>query len=333
MNKVRWGILSTAKIGRKNVIPAMQQCTQAEVKGIASRNLEDAKNTANELGIPLAFGSYQAMLESPEIDAVYIPLPNHLHLEWILKSLDAGKHVLCEKPLVLKTQDIDAIREKAKEKGRKVGEAFMVKTAPQWLKAKEIIQSGSIGRLKSIHGFFSYFNDDPKNIRNNPAYGGGGLWDIGCYPITLSRFILEEEPLVVFGVAEKDPDFQVDRVFSGLLSFPSCASTFTASTQMVPYQRMQFFGTEKMLELQIPFNAPIDAPSLILLHSGSKEDADAEQIIVPASNQYTIQGDAFSRAIMENTDVPVSLQDTLDNTKIILALLESASSGGAISLA
>ncbi len=323
MQKVKWGVLSTAKIGVKQVIPAMQQCEYAEVTGIASRNKIDADSVAQEFDIK-SYEGYDAILSDPEIDAIYIPLPNHMHVEWIHKCIDAGKHVLCEKPLALNSDDILPIQEKATNKGLKVCEAYMVKVHPQWLKVKEMIAAGDIGKLKTINGFFSYYNNDPKNIRNVKEYGGGALWDIGCYPVTQSRFVFGEEPAFVSAVADIDPNFKTDRLLSGLLSFPSGTATFTASTQLVPYQRMQFYGTKKMIELLIPFNAPIDTPCQIVLHHGDKFEKENKVIEIPVCNQYTLQGDAMSKAILNDGIVPVQLEDTYKNTRVIEALFESA---------
>jgi predicted dehydrogenase len=332
MKKIKWGILSTAKIGVTQVIPAMQQCKHAEIVGIASRNEEDAKTVAAKLGIPNTYGGYETILQDPEIEAIYIPLPNHLHVEWIHKCLDAGKHVLCEKPLSLHSKDIKGIQEKAEKNKLKAGEAFMVKVHPQWLKVKELIAEGAIGDLKTIHGFFSYFNNDPGNIRNVKDYGGGALWDIGCYPVTQSRFIFGEEPTHVSASADLDPEFKTDRLMSGLLSFPSGTATFTASTQLVPYQRMLFFGTKKMLEIRIPFNAPIDRPCQIVVHQGDKFESGNTVIEIEICNQYTLQGDAFSKAILNDTDVPVKLDDTYNNTRVIEALFASVSESKIVQL-
>ena len=331
MDKIRWGILSTAKIGRKSIIPAAIDCAFAKIHGIASRDLEIAKKVSRELDIPRTYASYDDLLADTEIQAVYIPLPNHMHVEWIHKCLDAGKHVLCEKPIALVSEQILALKDKAENLRLKVGEAFMVRTSQQWIKVNNLIQDGAIGELKSIHGFFSYFNNDPGNIRNVEKYGGGALWDIGCYLVMQSRFIFNQEPEKVFALSERDPEFQIDRLFTGVLSFPSGTATFTVSTQLVPYQKMQFFGTKGMLELVIPFNAPTDEPCKINLHKGEKT-GPTDVIEIPASNQYTDQMDAFSKAILENKPVPVSMNDSYLNTKVIEALFESEKSGESVSL-
>src|ERR1700738_636918 len=303
--KVRWGILSTAKIGVKKVIPGMQKGKFCEITAIASRDLRRAKETARSLGIAKAYGSYEELLADPQIDAIYNPLPNQLHVPWSIKAAEAGKHVLCEKPLSLTVEEakkLVAVRDRTKVK---IGEAFMVRTHPQWLRARELVASGRIGQLRSALGFFSYFNNDPTNIRNIPVYGGGALMDIGCYPINTSRFMFGEEPTRVLGLVERDPQMKVDRLTSAVLRFPSGQSTFTCSMQLVPYQRSQFFGTKGRIEIEIPFNAPPDRPTRLFIDDGS--DLLGGGIVTetfPVCDQYTLQGDDFSKAILEDTEVP-----------------------------
>src|SRR3989440_5071356 len=256
--KVKWGVLGAASIATKKVIPGMQKGEWSEIAAIASRELKKAEDAAKKLGIPKAYGSYEQLLADNEIEAIYNPLPNHLHVPWSIKAAEAGKHVLCEKPLsltVAEARTLLAVRERC---GVKIGEAFMVKTHPQWLRTRELIHKGVIGELRAIVGAFSYFNRDPENVRNKVEWGGGGLMDIGCYPITTSRFIFGEEPARVAGLIERDPDFKTDRLASVILEFPSGQTVFTCSMQMVPYQRMQFLGTKGRKEMEIPFNAPND---------------------------------------------------------------------------
>jgi predicted dehydrogenase len=327
-NKVRWGILSTAAIGVKKVIPAMQKGELSQIAAIASRDLHRAKEAALSLGIEKVYGSYDELLADPRVDAIYNPLPNHLHVPWTIKAAEAGKHVLCEKPLSMTVAEARTLIEVQQRKGVKIGEAFMVRTHPQWLRTRELIASGRIGELRSIQGFFSYFNANAANIRNIPEYGGGALMDIGCYPINISRFLFGEEPVQVFGLAEKDPEMKTDRLTSAILDFPSGQSIFTCSTQLVPYQRINVFGTKGRIEVEIPFNAPIDRPCRILIDDGSDlfgGGITAETL--PVCDQYTIQGDAFSRAILENTEVPVPLEDAIKNMAVIEAVFRSAASG------
>jgi predicted dehydrogenase len=327
-NKVRWGVLSTAKIGMKKVIPAMQKGEWCEVTAIASRDRRTAEEAARTLGIAKAYGSYEELLADPQIEAIYNPLPNQLHVPWSIKAAEAGKHVLCEKPLsltVAEARKLQAVRDRTRVK---IGEAFMVRTHPQWLRARELVASGRIGPLRSALGFFSYFNNDPKNIRNIPECGGGALMDIGCYPINTSRFMFGEEPSRVLGLLERDPQMKVDRLTSALLEFPSGQSTFTCSTQLVPYQRSHFFGTRGRIEIEIPFNAPPDRPCRILIDDGRDvfgTGITTEQF--PICDQYTIQGDVFSRAVRGDAEVPVSLEDAVKNMAVIEAIFRSAESG------
>lgn len=328
VNKVKWGVLGVASIATRKVIPGMQKGEWSEVAAIASRSLQKAKEAARELGIAKAYGSYEELLADAEIEAVYIPLPNHLHVPWTAKAAEAEKHVLCEKPIALNAEEartLLAVRERTK---KKIGEAFMVKTHPQWLRTREMIREGRIGELKGIQTVFSYFNRDPKNVRHKPEWGGGGLLDIGCYPITLSRFVFGEEPLRVCGTLERDPEFGVDRLASGVMEFSSGQSIFTCGTQTAYYQRMSFLGTKGRIEVEIPFNAPNDRALRIfvddcrdLLGSGAAVET------IPACDQYAIQGDAFSRAIRENTEEPVPLEDAVANMKVIDAIFRSAEKG------
>jgi len=312
-NKIRWGVLGAAAIATKKVIPAMKQCERAEVCAIASRDGARAEQAASDLGIGKAYGSYEELLADPAIDAIYNPLPNHLHVPWSIKAAEAGKHVLCEKPIALTSaqcRELIAVRDRT---GVKIGEAFMVRTHPQWLRTREIVRSGRIGQLRSILGFFSYYNADPHNIRNIAEYGGGGVMDIGCYPVTISRWMFGEEPVQVMAAVERDPVMKTDRLASAVLEFPSGQSIFTCGTQLVPYQRMQFFGTKGRVDVEIPFNAPPDRPCRIYIDDETEE--------FPICDQYTLQGDAFSRAIQEDLDVPVPLEDALKNMEVIERIL------------
>jgi predicted dehydrogenase len=327
-DRVRWGVLSTANIGLKKVIPAMQKGALTEVIAIASRDLDRAKQAARQLGIPQAYGSYEELLADPQIEAIYNPLPNQLHVPWSVKAAEAGKHVLCEKPISTTVAEARILLEAQKRTGVRMEEAFMVRTHPQWLRVRELIASGRIGDLRAIQGFFSYFNRDPKNIRNIPECGGGALLDIGCYPIHTSRFIFAEEPVRVSGLVERDPEMQTDRLTSAILEFPSGQCTFTCSTQLVPYQRMNFFGTRGRIEIEIPFNAPNDRPNRIFIDDGGDlTGAGISSETFPICDQYTIQGDAFSRAVREGTDIPVTIENACQNVAVIEAIFRSAKSG------
>jgi predicted dehydrogenase len=327
-SKVRWGVLGAANIAVKKVIPAMQRGEWSEVIGLASRDVTRAREAALALGIPKAYGSYEEMLADNEIEAIYNPLPNHLHVPWTVKAAEAGKHVLCEKPIALsaaEARELIAVRDRT---GVKIQEAFMVRTHPQWTTTVELIRSGRVGELRAATGFFSYFNRDPSNIRNRPETGGGALMDVGCYPITVSRFVFGEEPRRCLGLVERDPEMGTDRLTSAVLDFPSGRATFTCSTQLVPFQRVQFFGTRGRIEVEIPFNAPNDRPTRILIDDGSDiSGAGIEVREFPACDQYTIQGDLFSRAVREGTAQPIPLEDAVKNMAVIDAVFRSAESG------
>ncbi len=260
-DRMRWGVLSTADIGVAKVIPAVQRSTVSAITAIASRDLEKAQAVAARLGIPKAYGSYDALLADPEIDAVYNPLPNHLHVPWSLKALEAGKHVLCEKPVALTAAEAQELADaNARYPHLKVMEAFMYRFHPQWRRAQRLVADGAIGALRTVQSFFSYYLDDPTNICNMAGIGGGGLMDVGCYNISLSRFLFGTEPRRVLGIVEVDPRFNTDRLASGILDFGRGTATFTCSTQLAPYQRVNIFGTEGRVEIEIPFNAPPDKP-------------------------------------------------------------------------
>ena len=327
-NKVRWGVPSTAGIGVRKVVPAMQKGEWIEVTAIASRDLRKAEETARTLGIAKAYGSYEELLADPQIEAIYNPLPNQLHVPWSIRAAEAGKHVLCEKPISMTVAEAKKLLQVQQRTGVTIGEAFMVRTHPQWLRARELVQSGRIGPLRSIQGFFSYFNTDPKNIRNIPECGGGALMDIGSYPINTSRFLFGEEPLRVSALLEKDPVMKVDRLTSAMLEFPSGHAVFTCSMQLVPYQRMQLLGTKGRIEIEIPFNAPNDRPCRILIDDG--RDLLGSGITVetfPICDQYTIQGDIFSQAVRERGHAPVPLADAIKNMAVIEAIFRSADTG------
>jgi predicted dehydrogenase len=327
-NKIRWGVLSTAAIGIKKVIPGMQLGQYSSVVAIASRNLANAEAAAKAVGIATAYGSYEELLADPNIDAIYNPLPNQLHTLWTKKAAEAGKHVLCEKPLsltVAEAESLLAVRSRTKVK---MGEAFMIRSYPQWLRLGELLRQGRIGEIRSVFGFFSYFNVDPANIRNQVESGGGALMDIGCYLIHASRYGFAQEPTGVMARIDRDPQMHTDRLTSAILEFPGGQAIFTCSTQLVPYQRVHFLGTRGRIELEIPFNAPKDRPTRIFIDDGG--DLFGKNITTetfPTSDQYTLQGDAFSKAILENTEVPVPLEDAIKNMAVIEAVFRSASSG------
>jgi predicted dehydrogenase len=327
-NKLRWGVLSTADIGLKKVIPAMQRGEYSSVAAIASRDLAKAQAAAAALEIPTAYGSYEELLADPGIDAIYNPLPNQLHVPWTIKAAEAGKHVLCEKPLSLTVAEAKTLLAVRARAGVKIGEAFMIRSYPQWLRLRELLDEGRIGELRSIVGVFSYFNDDPANIRNQVECGGGALLDIGCYLIHASRYAFAQEPTRVVALIDRDPRMRTDRLASAILDFPAGQCIFTCSTQLVPYQRVHFLGTRGRIELEIPFNAPPDRPTrLVIDATGDLFGGGITAETFPVCDQYTLQGDAFSRAVLQDTEVPVPVEDAIRNMAVIEAIFNSARSG------
>ena len=324
MKKLRWGVLGVARIATVKVIPAMQQGELTRIAAIASRDLAKAQAAARDLGIPKAYGSYEELLADPEIDAIYNPLPNHLHVPWSIRAAEAGKHVLCEKPIGLSSaeaRDLIAARDRT---GVTIGEAFMIVCHPQWIRAMELAHNGSIGTLRAVVGSFGYFNPHPENVRNILSYGGGGLMDVGCYPIKVSRMFFREEPLRVSGALVRDPEFGTDILASGMLEFPSGHAVFTCGTQVVPNQSVKLLGTKGSIEFAIPFNAIPNATSEIRINDGSDlRGAGIRVEEFPPCDQYTLQGDAFSRAILVRTPPPVPLEDAENNMKAIESFLAS----------
>jgi len=323
MMVVRWGILGTAKINHK-IIPAFQASTMADVLAIASRSVEKATQAAEQYAIPRNYASYEDLLDDADVDAVYIPLPNHLHLPWSLRALQAGKHVLCEKPLGMNADEARQLLKASQGyPAQKVMEAFMYRFHPQWLQARAWVQEGAIGELRSVHTFLSYFKDDADNIRNVAEYGGGGLMDIGCYGVSIARFLFNGEPKRVFGALEFDPQFGVDRLGIGILEFDRGLASFTIGTQLVRYQRVQILGTRGRIELVIPINPPPGEPSRLVLQQGLAVTEHA----IAVSDQYTAQCDAFCQAIIDDTAVPTPLEDSVCNMHILDRIKHSAAAG------
>ncbi len=329
MGKIRWGVMGVAGIAVKKVIPAMQRALHSEVTAIASRDLAKAQTAAAGLGISKAYGSYEELLADSEIDAIYNPLPNHLHVPWSIKAAEAGKHVLCEKPIGLNVNEARKLIAARDRFGVKIGEAFMIVTHPQWVHVLELVHSGEIGELRAVQVAFSYTNVNPDNIRNMADIGGGGLMDIGCYGIKASRLLFGREPARVIGLIDRDPSFGTDRLTSALLDFGDGGqATFTCSTQMVPYQVVQVFGTKGRVEIEIPFNAvPGEGMKLRIDDGTALGGASARVEVAVPCDQYTLQADEFSLAIRgERPDVPVTLEDAARNMAVIVAIVESTTS-------
>jgi predicted dehydrogenase len=321
---VRWGIISTANIGTGKVIPGMLKSKELEIRAISSRSLATAKKWARKLGIPVAYGSYEEMLDDPEIEVVYNPLPNHLHVPLTLAAAAKGKHVLCEKPIALTAEEAETLR--TAPGSVHIAEAFMVRQHPQWLKAREIARSGKLGRLCAIQSLFTYNNVDPKNVRNLADIGGGALYDIGCYPIVIGRFIFDAEPVGVMAIIDRDPEFRTDRATSAVVDFGEGRQlTFTVSTQMVPYQRVQIMGTKARLEVEIPFNAPQGGAMKLYLDDGKKlADASTKTIRIDKADQYQLEGEYFSRVVRGEEKLIWGVEDAIQQARILDAIFRSA---------
>jgi predicted dehydrogenase len=326
MRRLRWGVLSTASIGRVKVIPAIQNAPHCEVVAIASRDAAAAASVASELGIPKAHGSYEALLADADVEAVYIPLPNHLHATWAIAAAEAGKHVLCEKPLALSVADAERMIEVADRTGVMLMEAFMYRLHPSWVAVRELLASGRIGRLTAVQSWFSYFNDDPANIRNILEVGGGALYDIGCYSVNLSRMLFDAEPERVEGLIVRDPATGTDVVTSGLLRFGDGLATFTCSTRAEDDQRVDIYGTEGRISVEIPFNIPPDRPTRIFVAAGGDPPVAPriETITFEVADPYTVEADAFAVAVLEGRPVPVPAADAVANLRVIEALIAAA---------
>jgi predicted dehydrogenase len=329
MRKLKWGVLGTARIGIEAVVPALQKCRNGEVVAIASREQVKAEAAAGRLGIATAHGSYEALVADPHVEAIYNPLPNHLHVPWSIRALEAGKHVLCEKPIALNaTEAVQLIQAARLRQELKVMEAFMYRFHPQWAMIRQLLAAGQIGRLTTIYSTFTYHNLDPEDYRNVPEYGGGGLLDIGCYSISSSRWLFGAEPQRVFGVVEYDPTFKIDRLASAILDFGVGTATFTCATQVPRYQREDVYGTLGRIVIEDPFNPPLDGPARAWLHTVD----ETRQLISPAADQYQLMGEAFADAVLSGTAVPTPLEDAHANLKVIDAVFQSGELGRWVSL-
>lgn len=326
--KIRWGILSTADIGMEKVTPAIQRSAHSEVVAIASRDLSKARAAAGRLGIPKAYGSYEQLLADPDIDAIYNPLPNHLHVPMTVAATQAGKHVLCEKPIALSAADAEGLR--ACAPGRIVLEAFMIRFHPQWLRAREIVRSGELGEIRAINAVFTYFNVDEGNVRNQADIGGGGILDIGCYPLTAARFLFESEPRRIAALVERDPGFGTDRLASVLADFGDGRHlNFVCSTQAAGDQSVTVLGSKAKLEIIIPFNAPPNERTAITVDTGAPFDGSlARREILPACDQYTEQAEAFALAALGKQPLPWGIEDAISSMKALDAVFASERTGG-----
>jgi predicted dehydrogenase len=326
LSVLRWGILSTANIAVEKVIPGMRSATRAEILGIASRDEGRAEATARQLGIPRSYGSYEALLADPDIDAVYVPLPNHLHAQWAIAAARAGKHVLCEKPLAMTAAEAQTIVDAGRDAGVVIMEAFMYRQHPSWVAVRELIASGRIGRLSAVDSWFSYHLDDPTNIRNIREVGGGALYDIGCYTINLSRMLFGEEPASVAATIVRDPASQVDVLTSALLAFPGGVATFTCATRVEPDQRVSIYGTTGRIEIEIPFNIPPNLPTRVFVTAGGDPPVapDTEILEFAPADAYGVEVDRFAEAVLDGAPLPITGEDSVANMRVIERLFAAA---------
>jgi predicted dehydrogenase len=326
MTSLRWGILSTADIGRRKVIPGIRKAARCEIVAIGSRHAAPARRVADELGIPTAHGSYEALLADPDVDAVYIPLPNHLHAEWTIAAARAGKHVLCEKPLAMTAADAERMAEACAAEGVRLMEAFMYRHHPAWVAAMDVVASGRIGRLRAVQSWFSYFNDDPANIRNQLDAGGGALFDIGCYSVNLSRMLFGAEPVRVSAAIERDPELGIDTLTSAILEFEDGQATFTCSTRVETDQRVHVYGTDGRLSIGIPFNIPPDRPTHVFVTSGGEPPVapSTETLTFATADPYTVEAERFAAAILDDLPTPTPPEDAIANLRVIERIFEAA---------
>ena len=324
--QLKWGVLSTAKIGREKVIPGIQAAPNCEVVAIAGRDSSRARSVAEQLGIATAHGAYQDLLDDPSVDAVYIPLPNHLHAKWTIRAAEAGKHVLCEKPLALTSSDAQRMVDACAAADVVFMEAFMYRLHPTWEAVIDMVRSGRIGDLVSVQSWFSYFNDDPANIRNVADYGGGALMDIGCYSINLSRMLFDDEPSRVEASISRDPATGVDIVTAGQLEFETGAATFTCSTRCESDQRVHIYGTRGRISIGIPFNIPPDRATTVSVTAGGSPPTDpaTETLTFDAADQYRIEAERFAAAVLGDDPVPIPAADGVANMEVVERLIAAA---------
>jgi predicted dehydrogenase len=327
MDKVRWGVLSTSDFAERRFLPGLRKSPLIEVAAVASRDVGRAQAFADRCGISTAYGSYEELLADPTIEVIYNPLPNSMHVEWTMRAAEAGKHVLCEKPMGMNASELDVLLPYAERVH--IAEGFMVRFHPQWPETRDIVRSGQLGRVSHMHVAFSYSNTDGSNIRNVADVGGGALYDIGCYAIVAARWFMDADPVRVSALIDRDPAFGTDRVTSAILDFgDGRMCTFQVGTQTVYHQRVHVYGTTGRLEITIPFNQPQDDPTIYLLHEGQSVDGlDARQIVVPTNDQYTSQGEAFSMRVRNEAPTTGPLLDAMVNMRVIDAVFRSAASG------
>tara|TARA_B100000073_G_scaffold281136_1_gene241846 strand:+ start:359 stop:1363 length:1005 start_codon:yes stop_codon:yes gene_type:complete len=325
---INWGIISTAKIGWEYVIPAINKSKNSKVIALASRNISKAKSLSNRMKISKYYGSYKELYQDPNVDVIYNPLPNHLHIKTSLEASSYGKHILLEKPLSLKSTDIDPLIKAAKKNKVIIKEAFMVRHHPQWQWIKKYIKSAKIGKITSISTVFSYKNKDSKNIRNIKKFGGGAIYDIGCYPTVISRYLLDKEPRKLVASAIKDKNFKTDILSSVLMDFGGTYSSFTVATQSNKSQQVFILGTKKSIVVENPFNAEPKKPTTVIIYNGYSIYRNENMTkVFPPVDQYEVQVTAFSNHLIKKTKVDYDLIDAKKNMKVLDAIFASLKKG------
>ena len=328
MKPVNWGVISTSSYARARIVPAMMKAKNLTVSAIGSRDVDRARRAAQDLGIEKAYGTYQEILDDPDIEAVYIPLPNHLHVPWSAKAAEAGKHVLCEKPLAMNAAEAETLIEVQARTGMLIQEAFMVLTHPQFLRARALVAEGHIGELRAVHGFLTWTIPNPTDLRMFPEFGGGILYDGGCYAVAISRFLFGAEPARPMMLVDPDPTHGVDRTVSALLDFPNGQASFVASQALVYYQRVQILGTEGRIDVEVPFDSTGEKPCRLFISDSKFDEGAIVTDTLEAVDQYTLQAELFSEAVRNGTAQPVPLKNSVGNMRAIDALFRSAKSGG-----
>lgn len=328
MKKLNIGILGISNHFIKRIILPLSNSRNCIPYAIASREPAKARETASEFHISVAHKNYQSLLDDANIDAVYIPLPNHLHAEWVVKALHAGKPVLCEKPLAMDLQQTEMLTEVSEKTGVPLMEAFMYRFHPSWIHTRNMIRTNQLGKINYIHTAFSYNNPSPVNIRNIAAYGGGALMDIGCYAISAPRFLLGQEPVRVVSHTTLHPEFGTDMHTSGLLDFGETRASFHVSTLSEPFQKVDIIGTAGSVTIPVPFNTYVDTPSSIVVNSGM----GMREIVFPVCDPYQLMFEAFADALLSGTPVPLPLSDAVNNMRVIDAVRESIQTNAFISL-
>jgi predicted dehydrogenase len=324
MKPVVWGVLSVSGHYKLRVHTPIQKTSLLEMRAIASRSGQKAADAARSLGIPKSYDSYEELLADPEIEAVYIPLPNHLHAQWVKKAADAGKHILCEKPFAMDAGEAADAAWYAESKGVLLMEACMYRFHPLWQRAREIVRTGEIGAVHAIQAIFTYSNKDPANIRNIPEAGGGGIPDIGYYAVSSARFLLDREPDRTVSLVHRDPVLETDILSSAILDFGSARALFTVATQTFPAQRVEVFGASGSISLPQCFNIFPDVPSQILISTS----LGTRTVSHPAVDQYALLFEGFSKAVREGGPVPIPLRDAVENMKVLDAIFRSEKTGG-----